>query len=45
VTFKENIVMRLIGLFIFFAPNAGSRFLADVTLGVNAKLLDDREAA
>lgn len=30
MTLKENVLMRLIGLFILLAPNRGAAFLADV---------------
>ncbi len=33
LTLKENVVLRLIGLFIFFAPEHGAAFLADVHVG------------
>jgi hypothetical protein len=38
LTFKENVVMRLIGLFIFVAPTAGTKFLAGVTEDVMEKI-------
>lgn len=37
LTFKENVVMRLIGLFIFLAPNKGAEFFADVSVKAVAK--------
>jgi hypothetical protein len=45
LTLKENLVMRLIGLFIFVAPNRGSRFLADLVPRVNAKVRARRRTA
>ena len=38
LSLKENVVMRLIGLGIFIAPNAGVRFMASVTEGVIEKI-------
>lgn len=38
LSFKENVVMRLIGLIIFIAPNAGVRFMASVTESVIEKI-------
>ena len=38
LSLKENVVMRLIGLVIFIAPNAGVRFMASVIEGVIEKI-------
>lgn len=38
MTFRENVVMRLVGLFIFIAPERGANFMADVTIRVNENL-------
>jgi len=40
MTVKENVVMRLIGLFIFVAPERGARFLADVHIRTAARVAD-----
>ena len=45
MTFKENIVMRLIGLFIFFAPGHGVVFMTDVFEGVEERIAEKRRAA
>lgn len=34
LTLKENIVVRLVGLFIFLAPNHGMDLIADVIVKV-----------
>lgn len=42
MTIRQNIVFRLVGLFIFFAPKTGANFLADVTIRVNERVADER---
>lgn len=37
---KENVVMRLIGLFIFIAPERGLGFLADVHIRTAARVAE-----
>lgn len=32
LSLKENVLFRLIGLFIFLAPNRGAAFFADVSI-------------
>lgn len=44
MTFRENVVMRLLGLLIFLAPKTGANFLADVTIRVNEKLAKEKTA-
>ncbi len=43
LTLKENLVMRLIGLFVFVAPRRGSEFLASVVVGVQQRLEADEQ--
>lgn len=38
LSLKDNVVVRLIGLVIFIAPNAGVRFMTSVTEGVIEKI-------
>lgn len=38
LTVKENVVLRLIGLFIFIAPTHGADFLADCVVRVNDRI-------
>lgn len=42
---KENVVMRLIGLFIFVAPERGANFLADVHVRTAARVAATRQGA
>lgn len=45
MSLRENVVMRLVGLFIFVAPERGARFMADVTIRVNENLRKERARA
>ncbi len=38
MTLKENIVMRLIGLFIFVAPGHGVKFMATIYIDLRERM-------
>lgn len=45
MTLRQSVVMRLVGLLIFVAPQTGANFLADVTIRVNDQLAKERARA
>lgn len=42
MSIKENVVMRLVGLFIFIAPKRGAEFLADLHVATAARVARNR---
>jgi len=38
MTFKENVVVRLVGLYIFLFPKSGMQLFAEITVRTNEKV-------